>query len=465
MKIVQTFWSGGRNPLEHSYGWPHAEYNLMSWTLSCLSLRQHYDRVELYTDRRGYEVLIERLHLPYTRVHVIYDDDLCLPQHWAYAKIKTYSLQTEPFLHIDGDMYFPKPLPQELLDAPLVAQNREIGTAYYQGMMNRVLAHSEFQLPQFIRETLDNGTMASYNMGVFGGNDLDFIHRYCQEVFTFFEANRMNDASVEYSNEECNVFFEQIFLAAMVDREKREVKGLVRNPICDDGYSVSVFCDIQNFEYKKFFHILGGHKRNINIIRSLAKSLLCSFPDHFWSIIETLPTPKRIKLLEPPCSTNIQEYKKWVWNIMGKWQDKDISHEIRNQEEKASHNKYVSEAKCLSLTLRLPRYMEIFDIPKEWHEYDIGLLKRRFYKDKHFPLKSVVIVPLSHWIGYEEFPMKPIDNLIISCLSKREKDYCVLETELLCAIKCKTEEGREREKKYIREETNRLIQHGILLTF
>lgn len=118
MKIIQTFWSSGRNPLEHSFGWPHAEYNLMSWTLSCLSLREHFDQVELYTDKRGYEVLIEKLHLPYTQVHVIYDDNLCLPQHWAYAKIKTYSLQTEPFLHIDGDMYFPKPIPQEREDRP-----------------------------------------------------------------------------------------------------------------------------------------------------------------------------------------------------------------------------------------------------------------------------------------------------------------------------------------------------------
>ena len=55
MKIIQTFWSGGRNPLEHSFGWPHAEYNLMSWTLSCLSLREHFDQVELYTDKRGYQ--------------------------------------------------------------------------------------------------------------------------------------------------------------------------------------------------------------------------------------------------------------------------------------------------------------------------------------------------------------------------------------------------------------------------
>ena len=89
MRIIQTFWSGGRDPLQYGFGWRHAEHNLMSWALSCCSLREHYDQVELYTDQRGYDVLIEKLHFPYTAVHVVYDDHLCLPQHWAYAKIKS----------------------------------------------------------------------------------------------------------------------------------------------------------------------------------------------------------------------------------------------------------------------------------------------------------------------------------------------------------------------------------------
>lgn len=63
MRIVQTFWSGTGNPLNKSYGWNHAEHNLMSWALSCCSLREHYDDVILYTDRQGYEVLIEKLRV------------------------------------------------------------------------------------------------------------------------------------------------------------------------------------------------------------------------------------------------------------------------------------------------------------------------------------------------------------------------------------------------------------------
>ena len=61
IRIIQTFWGGGHNPLECGYGWSHAEHNLMSWALSCHSLRGHYSQVELYTDQRGYDVLIGKL--------------------------------------------------------------------------------------------------------------------------------------------------------------------------------------------------------------------------------------------------------------------------------------------------------------------------------------------------------------------------------------------------------------------
>lgn len=105
MRIVQTFWTAGKDPLRESFGWLHPEYNLMSWALSCLSLRSHYDEVALYTDSVGKQLLIDKLKLPYTEVNVVFDDFKCLPQHWALSKIKTYSLQTGPFLHVDGDVY------------------------------------------------------------------------------------------------------------------------------------------------------------------------------------------------------------------------------------------------------------------------------------------------------------------------------------------------------------------------
>lgn len=61
MRVVQTFRTAGKDPLKYNFGWRHAEYNLMSWALSCICLRMHYDEVALYTDEEGKHVLIDLL--------------------------------------------------------------------------------------------------------------------------------------------------------------------------------------------------------------------------------------------------------------------------------------------------------------------------------------------------------------------------------------------------------------------
>lgn len=467
MKIIQTFWSSGRNPLEHSFGWPHAEYNLMSWTLSCLSLREHFDQVELYTDKRGYEVLIEKLHLPYTQVHVIYDDNLCLPQHWAYAKIKTYSLQTEPFLHIDGDMYFPKPIPQEILGAGLVAQNREIGTSYYQGMMNRVLAHPEFKLPQFIQETLDNGTIASYNMGIFGGNDIDFIRRYCQEVFAFFEANHMNDASVEYSNEECNVFFEQIFLAAMVDKEKKEVKGVLPHPVMDNGYFYKDICYLKEYDTNLFCHVLGGLKRDFNICRLLAKKTLALHSSYYWNIRNCFHHQRSNYIILDKETTEIHRYKSFVWNHIIKWSCID-NEAIKAEEELAAKGlNFTSrfDTRELDFHIKKATYMSIFEVNENISNDDTNLLRARFSCPDYAQLKYIAITHLSHKIGYNEIRLTKDEHLIISTLGEKEMSireliFDVMQKEVL---PINNHAIRKRLLNFYYEEIARLIDYGILL--
>ena len=46
MRIIQTFWSGGRAPLQYGYGWRHAEHNLMSWAPELL-VSAYYEQIEL----------------------------------------------------------------------------------------------------------------------------------------------------------------------------------------------------------------------------------------------------------------------------------------------------------------------------------------------------------------------------------------------------------------------------------
>ena len=59
MKIIQTFWTAGQDPLKHSFGWTHPEYNLMSWALSCLSLREFFSHANLANPAKALEQIRE----------------------------------------------------------------------------------------------------------------------------------------------------------------------------------------------------------------------------------------------------------------------------------------------------------------------------------------------------------------------------------------------------------------------
>ena len=106
MKIIQSFWTGDRDALHSSYGWLTPMDHYLSWILSCNQLRKQYDQVCLVTDQQGYEILVEGLSLPYTEVKICLDTlNGYNPNLWALAKIKAYSIQKEPFVHVDGDVF------------------------------------------------------------------------------------------------------------------------------------------------------------------------------------------------------------------------------------------------------------------------------------------------------------------------------------------------------------------------
>ncbi len=119
MKIIQSFWSKPsykkKNVKLHDRnngGWTDKKYNYFSWALSCLQFRKYYDDVELITDEIGYNILIEKLKLPYTKVDVCldkinhYHEDL-----WALGKIYAYSIQNTPFIFCKAlqRVVFPEP--------------------------------------------------------------------------------------------------------------------------------------------------------------------------------------------------------------------------------------------------------------------------------------------------------------------------------------------------------------------
>lgn len=298
MKIIQSFWGGRNKSIKNNYGWADYKSHWLSWMFSCYQLRKFYNQVELYTDEFGYDVLIRQLNLPYTKVHVILDDLNELPgELWAMAKIKVYSLQNEPFLHVDGDVFIFEPFSEELLKAELIAQNPEKTTKYYSEMWNNI-HNNLLYMPEEILDYHRGKHQSAYNMGIFGGNDINFFKRYTQIASDFVYTNKNVWDKINLFN--FNVFFEQVLFCECAYKENKQVEVLIHDEIGDNDYIG--FGDFDNVpETRTYLHLLGVFKTD---------SITCSkMFQYCW-----YNHPEWINKLLDITSPNHQEYTKFRYS-------------------------------------------------------------------------------------------------------------------------------------------------------
>lgn len=281
MKIVQTFWSAGKSPLRHNFGWFSAQHHIMSWALSCLKIKEYYDDVELYTDSNGYDILVNCLKLPYSSVHCCYDSfEYQHPHLWALPKVKTYAAQTSPFIHIDGDVFIWEKFSFQLESAPLIAQNFEKGTSYYGEIMAGLKEKLRF-IPGCLRVELAKPSVSAYNAGILGGSDYLFFKEYAETAIEFIGKN---SGSCLSSN--MNVLFEQVLFYVMSRERDKTVSCLLSGQIEDNGYSQRDFGDFTAVPYRlKYLHLIGSNKRNKVTCDMMSRTLLLHYPEYFYRIV------------------------------------------------------------------------------------------------------------------------------------------------------------------------------------
>lgn len=295
MKIIQSFWSYPalrREPVLGGTcingGWLNEKYHLMSWALSCLQLRKYYNEVELFTDKVGKEILIDKLGLPYTNVHLIFDDlQNFNSQLWALGKIFTYSKQKKPFLHVDGDVYVWKRFSNRIENASIIAQNVEIGFSFYGPLLNS-LFEQNFYIPESILRTRDHElSPRAYNAGILGGNDLKFIQSFAMEALKFVASNHDHLASIDVGL--FNTIFEQHLFYCMAREANKKVSCQL---LIKDKHKLNAHLkNLDQFEKapvgKKYIHLFGEDaKKNIQICKALSEKLKAGHPKFFDRVIQ-----------------------------------------------------------------------------------------------------------------------------------------------------------------------------------
>lgn len=336
MKIIQTFWSGNKDPLKNNYGWSSIESHYLGWILSVNQLLSFYDEVELYTDMAGYEVLIKQLKLPYTKVHIVLDELNDFPDNfWAIAKVKVYSMQKEPFLHVDGDVFIWERFDEKLLRSNLIAQNLERTTEYYSSCWNLISPKLIFKPQELIEYEL--GSNYACNMGVFGGNKIEFLREYSERALNFVSENKLIWNEIKELN--FNVFFEQVLFGQMVLNTNEDVSFLIKEEIYDNGYrEFGDFDKVPNTI--SYLHLLGDFKRDPNTCKMMECYVLNYYPSYFKELVKILPQSY----------FNFPSEYDFTHEINNKWVD-ELKWKLENRLKIEEDKKFLISKDLLSLDL------------------------------------------------------------------------------------------------------------------
>lgn len=310
MKFIQTlYFNKSINPFENTFGWVAPEYHLIGWALSCLQLQQLYTKVDLYCNNKAALLLKDQLGLPYTNVYETHDDlNIINEKLWALPKIFTYSLQNEPFLHLDGDVFLFKELPATLLGGGLIAQNVEEATEYYLSTQKELLAHFSY-FPGCVKNDFDSMTpIKAVNAGIIGGSNISFIKEYATEAFEYIDRNTGYLSKINVDR--FNVFFEQHLFYSLAAEKGLQIEVLIKEAIKDNRYLH--LPDFHESPCKKnYMHLLGQYKKDEYTCRQMAAKLRQLYPKYYYRIVslfKTEFTPLSISLYTEKRFATVADY-------------------------------------------------------------------------------------------------------------------------------------------------------------
>ena len=286
MRAVWSFWS---RPFEAGTGrtWRHPLHHLLAWGLSLAAARRHYPETMLVTDAVGKKLLVDMLGLQFSSVSTELE---CLkgadPQWWALGKLVAYGLQDRPFVHIDTDVFLWKPLPQEMNDAPVLAQcpeyfHRESGRG--SRAINDAFQRCGEALPVEWEWALsrDHTYFREENCGIAGGCRVDFLRHYATTATDLILNARYGAAWAAVSHK-CNMAVEQFFLAACVDFHRHHPASPFRGvrvnylfPSWDDTVNPNCAAKVG------FTHLLGDSKASPAVGRRLEDRVRRDDPGYF----------------------------------------------------------------------------------------------------------------------------------------------------------------------------------------
>jgi hypothetical protein len=244
---------------------------LFTTALSVFCASRYFKEVQFISSDWGIEV-IKPLRLPITSYSNKLNELKTVSKHfWAYGKLLAYNEQTQPFVHLDNDVFLWKPLPDRILNARLCFQSQEPfnkdGYQYYN--MLKPCFNAAPVKPQVI---VDNEVFDyAYNCGICGGHDMKFFREWIETSaeYIFAPENEMvffHDFADVLMHQ--NLFHEQYFAACLIKKNnlRKQVRVLHKDAMkINDDYP---------YESPAYTHLWGTTKTSADMMAKTRMSLL-----------------------------------------------------------------------------------------------------------------------------------------------------------------------------------------------
>ena len=272
MIALWSFWSKPAITFDHDT-WLTPFHHMLSWVLSVETAKKHYTETSLVTDDQGADLLITTLGLSFssisTELNKLYSSD---PHWWALGKLYSYRDQTMPFVHIDSDAYLWKALSSSMESAPLLTQNPEyfnVGESWYHPEKFTRIKEAGGWVPEELIWFMSLGPFQKAECcGIFGGNNLDFIHYYADSAIKMITHPKNAELWKELGAD--NILAEQYLLSAFYEYHKSHPPrryGRLRMAYLFQN-SEEAFSP-EPPRKAGYTHLIGGAKKNSDIMRRL----------------------------------------------------------------------------------------------------------------------------------------------------------------------------------------------------
>lgn len=287
MRAVWSFWS---RPFDRYYkgAWLSEYHHLLAWVVSVNVARRHYPDTMLVTDIAGKELLVDRLGLPFASVSTALEGLAQVDTRWwAVGKLIAYALQTEPFLHIDTDVFMWKRLPRRLEEEAVIAQHPEYFTendgCYQLDSVEAAMRETGGVLPEeWLWSHAQGPHQRSENCGVCGGSDVSFLKYYANLAKSTALRSENQEGWLRQANTWVhNMMVEQYLLAACIEYHRHREASPFRH--VRPGYvfpSWGDACDRTCATQAGYTHLQSGAKRHPAVGARIEARVRRDFPGY-----------------------------------------------------------------------------------------------------------------------------------------------------------------------------------------